>query len=190
VAIDLGRATAAREGLTDRISYMRMNAEELTFSDGSFDVVAGAGILHHLDLRRALGEIARVLRPDGAALFMEPLGHNPLINAYRRRTPQLRTSDEHPLLMRDFELCRQYFGRVDVQYFHLASLLGMAIHGTRVFAPALRLLEGVDRALLRLVPPLRRHAWVTIVSLERPLASVLRAPATGTSQASVQARVA
>lgn len=177
VAIDRGRATAASYGLSDRITFMRMNAEAMDFPDDSFDVVAGAGILHHLDLRRALGEIARVLRPQGCALFMEPLGHNPLINAYRRRTPDLRTSDEHPLLMRDFELCRDYFGSVDVRYFHIAALLGVALHGTPAFAPAMRVLHAVDRALLRVIPPLRRHAWVSFLVLEERLARVVRSTA-------------
>jgi hypothetical protein len=48
------------------------------------------------DLSLACSEIARVLRPGGPAIFVEPLGHNPLINAYRKRTPALRTVDEHP----------------------------------------------------------------------------------------------
>jgi SAM-dependent methyltransferase len=166
VAIDIGRATAKRLGLADHIRFERMNAETMDFADDSFDLVVGAGILHHLDLRRAFGEIARVLRPDGAALFMEPLGHNPLINAYRRRTSELRTSDEHPLLMSDLALGREYFRSVDARYFHLASLLGIALHRSRAFAPTVRLLEAVDRALVRAIPPLRRYAWVTILALE------------------------
>lgn len=174
VAIDIGRETAARNGLADRIQFERMNGEAMDFADGSFDLVVGAGILHHLDLRRALAEIGRVLRPHGSALFMEPLGHNPAINAYRRRTPELRTRDEHPLLVRDLKLCREYFGAVKVRYFHLAALAGVAVHGTRAFAPAMRVLHAVDRVLLGVVPPLRRHAWVTILELERPLARVVR----------------
>jgi SAM-dependent methyltransferase len=167
VAIDIGRATARRLGVADRIHFQRMNAEAMEFADDSFDLVVGAGILHHLDLRRAFGEIARVLRPDGSALFMEPLGHNPFINAYRRRTPELRTSDEHPLLMSDLELGREYFRTVDARYVHRASLAGIAMPRTRAFAPTIRLLEAVDRALIRVIPPLRRYAWVTILALAR-----------------------
>ncbi|MGZ3429898.1 MAG: class I SAM-dependent methyltransferase, partial [Polyangia bacterium] len=182
VAIDRGRVTAERYGLADRIHFQRMNAEAMDFPDDSFDFVVGAGILHHLDLRRALGEIARVLRPEGNALFMEPLGHNPLINAYRRRTPDLRTPDEHPLLMRDLELCRQYFGNVDARCFHIAALLAAAIHGTRAFAPAMRVLQAVDRALLGAIPPLRRYAWVTILLLEQRIAGMDRPTASQEAQ--------
>src|SRR3546814_1101008 len=79
-----------------------MNAEAMTFPDDSFDLVFGSGIIHHLDIDRAFGEIARVLRPGGRAVFIEPLGLNPAIELYRRFTPSARTPDEHPLLRRDF----------------------------------------------------------------------------------------
>jgi len=110
--------------------------------------------------------VGRKSENDGAALFMEPLGHNPFINAYRRCTPKLRTSDEHPLLMSDLELGREYFRTVDARYFHLAALLGIALHRTRAFAPTMRLLDAVDGALVRALPWLRRFAWVTILALE------------------------
>jgi ubiquinone/menaquinone biosynthesis C-methylase UbiE len=72
-----------------------MNAEELEFEDAAFDVIFGSGIIHHLDVPRAYSELARVLAPGGSAVFVEPLGHNPLIRVFRNRTPELRTPDEH-----------------------------------------------------------------------------------------------
>jgi ubiquinone/menaquinone biosynthesis C-methylase UbiE len=48
-------------------------AEMLPFADGSFDALLGKQILHHLDLSVAIPEIARVLRPGGRAVFLEPL---------------------------------------------------------------------------------------------------------------------
>ena len=106
VAIEMGVREAASRGLRDRTHFAVMNAEALDFPDASFDRVCGSGILHHLDLKKAYGEIARVLRPNGYGIFLEPLGHNPLINWYRRRTPQMRTEDEHPLLKSDLALAR------------------------------------------------------------------------------------
>src|SRR3546814_19128134 len=74
------------------------NAEQTSFPDASFDRIGGSGILHHLDLDRAYAEIARLLKPGGRAVFLEPLGHNPLLTAYRDRTPRMRTEDKnHPL---------------------------------------------------------------------------------------------
>jgi len=150
------------------IQYFRMNAEELEFNDNSFDLICGIAILHHLDLDKAYREIARVLRPDGSAIFLEPLAHNPLINMYRRLTPHLRTQDEHPLLMRDVALAKSYFGRADVQYYNLFSLLAIAFSGTPAFTPARRVLNQLDKALFACVPFLRRYAWTISLVLRAP----------------------
>jgi SAM-dependent methyltransferase len=46
------------------------DAEALPFEDGSFDLVVGHAVLHHLpDLERAFGEFRRVLRPGGTVVF-------------------------------------------------------------------------------------------------------------------------
>ena len=111
---------ASKEGL--KIDYQVMNAEDMTFEDDYFDVIYGTGILHHLDLKKAYKSIADKLKGKGTAIFIEPLGHNPLINKFRDKTPDIRTDDEHPLLMNDFKLAKDYFNDVDVRYFHLSTL--------------------------------------------------------------------
>ena len=62
--------------------------------------------------RRGAREIARTLKPGGTALFIEPLGHNPAHQLYRRMTPSMRTADEHPLLQSDLASARRHFGEV------------------------------------------------------------------------------
>jgi ubiquinone/menaquinone biosynthesis C-methylase UbiE len=48
------------------------DAERIAAPDASYDAVVELTILHHVpDWRRALGEIARVLRPGGVFLFEE-----------------------------------------------------------------------------------------------------------------------
>ena len=107
------------------------------------------------------------MKPDGHGVFFEPLGHNPIINAYRRRTPQHRTPDEHPLLQSDIELAGGYFNRVETTYFHLATLAAVPFRGRRGFEGLLRVLHALDEALFRL-PLLRRQAWMVIVTLAEP----------------------
>lgn len=54
------------------------DALRLPFADGAACAVFAFGVLHHIpDTPRVLGEIARVLRPDGALLVMEPNRLNP-----------------------------------------------------------------------------------------------------------------
>ncbi len=61
-------ANARRLGLD--VKTARADAESLPFADGSFDLVLGHAVLHHLpDLGRAFSEFLRVLRPGGRIVF-------------------------------------------------------------------------------------------------------------------------
>ncbi len=52
-------------------NVLQMDAEQMSFSDSSFDFVWSWGVIHHSsDTRRVLSEIARVLRPGGRAVTM------------------------------------------------------------------------------------------------------------------------
>jgi hypothetical protein len=115
-----------------------------------------------------MGEVSRVLREDGEAVFYEPLGHNPLINLYRRRTPDLRSEDEHPLTMADLDSLRTRFDTVELEFFALLSLAATPIAGTKVGRVVRRVLEQVDAAIFRLVPPARSWAWIVVIRLRGP----------------------
>ena len=52
---------------------LRADATDLPFDDASFDNVVGVDALHHMhDPYLAMSEIARVLRPGGRGIFVEP----------------------------------------------------------------------------------------------------------------------
>ena len=163
VAIELARKNASTRGLDIRFSVM--NAESLDFPDGSFDIVCGTGILHHLDLARSLGEIRRVLKVGGRAVFVEPLGHNPIINWYRRRTPNLRSVDEHPLRMDDLALIGRHFDHMTVRMFHLTTLAAVPLRNSPGFPRIVSALDAIDRGLFRVLPPLRKHAWSCVIEV-------------------------
>lgn len=163
VAIGQAREAAGRAGLGNA-RFFAMNAEAMSFEDAGFDLVFGSGIIHHLDVENAFGEIARVLRPGGQAVFWEPLGHNRLINWYRRRTPEARTPDEHPLLKPDFDAARRHFGRVDLRFFGLTTLAGVPFRDSPLHAAVHGAARALDRALLS-VPGLAWQAWYAHIVL-------------------------
>lgn len=169
VAIERARAKAREHGIDGRVDFRVMNAEALEFPPESFDLVCGNGVLHHLDMERSLTEVGRVLASSGRALFVEPMGHNPLINLYRKRTPEQRSPDEHPLLVGDLELARRYFARVEATFFHLASLLALPFRASSGFDGLLTKLEALDRRLFRRVPAVQRFAWMVVLELQHPL---------------------
>ncbi len=103
IAIEKSKKLSSEKEINN-VYFKVMNAEALDFEDDFFDVVCGISILHHLDLKQSYSELSRVLKSDGKAFFIEPLGHNPVINLFRKLTSNLRTEDEHPLHMKDLNL--------------------------------------------------------------------------------------
>lgn len=140
-----------------------MDAEQLDFADSSFDLVCGGGILHHVDVDRLAAETARVLRPGGTALFLEPLGHNPLINLFRRITPRLRSDDERPLLERDLAGLGQYFAEVSVERSALLTPLATPLMRWRIGGSVVRWLERADRWLIGRFEWAKRWAWMVVI---------------------------
>jgi len=132
--------------------YLLMNAEHTAFASGSFDLICGGGILHHLDLNKVLPELARILKPTGSAIFVEPLGHNPMINLYRQWTPTLRSVDEHPLRDQDLRLIRDSFRSLELSYFHLSSFAVVPFRSTRMFPALLAVFDWMDSVLFRSIP--------------------------------------
>ncbi len=168
VAIDISTEAIrrARKRLDPAVEVLEMNAEAMTFDNDTFDLVCGTGILHHLDLDKAFGEISRVLRPGGTAFFIEPLGHNPLINLYRRMTPSMRSDDEHPLMMNDFAVAERLFADVGLSFYNLTTLAAVPLRKTKLFDRANRALTRIDDTLMRVVPSSRRFAWNVLIELQ------------------------
>lgn len=173
VSIENCRREAAKQGIDGSTDFQVMDAEQMTFPDDSFSYACVAGVLHHLDLPKAYAELARVIAPGGAVVSLEALGHNPVINAYRRRTPHLRTSweAEHIIRMKDLALAKRYFRHVELQFFHLATLAAVPFRRTPIFTPLLRVLEIVDSVLLR-IPFVREQAWMVGFVLRDPIKPV------------------
>ena len=156
VAIDISEIaidklnTLADERNIKNVTFNVMNAESLNFPENNFDVVCGVSILHHLDLQKSYSELSRVLKPGGKAYFIEPLGHNPIINLYRNLTPSLRTEDEHPLLKKDLELLKKYFNDVDIKYYFLTSLLAIPFRKTSHFNKVVNFFNVIDQSLFKI----------------------------------------
>jgi ubiquinone/menaquinone biosynthesis C-methylase UbiE len=169
VSINNCRERAAAAGLSDVARFDVMDAEAMDFPDATFDFIMEYGVLHHLELDQGMRELARVLKPGGHMICTETLGHNPFIRAYRRRTPHLRTAweTEHILKREQFEHMRRHFGKIEMHFFHLATLAAVPLRGTPLFEPAVSVLRVVDKALLS-VPGLKWQAWQVLFRLSEP----------------------
>ena len=169
ISIENCRRAAVQENIAEKTTFYIMDAENMDFDDDSFDLIVCSGVLHHLDLTQAFPELARVLKPDGEIICIEPLAYNPFIQLYRKRTPHLRTEweAEHILTLEDLDLTRKYFGHVEVKFFHLATLAAVPFRNTPWFNTFLGWLEAVDEVILRL-PLIQTQAWQMIFTLSQP----------------------
>lgn len=165
VAIASAQASAAQRGLGNT-DFAVMDAHHTAYPDNHFDLVFGIGIIHHLDTRLSLQEVARVLKPGGVAIFREPLGCNVLINLYRSATPEARTADEHPLVVADHAIASELFRRNDWTFYGLSTLASVPVRDTPLGGPLYRATAIVDRALLGL-PGLKWQAWCALMQLEK-----------------------
>jgi len=190
-AIDLSEGMVKRTeqlaeqyGVGDVTHVQQMNAEDMDFRDGAFDLIWGKAVLHHLDIAKAGDGFARCLAPGGSAVFSEPLGHNPLANLYRyvaTRVHKIRTPTEHALTYQDLDLLRLRFSRLEQQESVLLSSLLFAWHYVKslitgaklsplwvndvrtgkLYPGATQLLDSVDALCLSALPPLRRYCnWI------------------------------
>jgi ubiquinone/menaquinone biosynthesis C-methylase UbiE len=74
------RDTLKEAGLASNV--VRADAQKLPFRDGAFDCVYSFGVLHHVpDASRMVGEISRVMTPDGEFICML-YNKNSLLYAY------------------------------------------------------------------------------------------------------------
>lgn len=152
------------------IEFLQMDAEDLSIlAARSFDVVTGISILHHLDINNAYREISRVLRKNGRAVFFEPLGHNAIMNLFRKLKSSYRTKDEHPLLMIDIEAAKHFFGKVRTRHFHILALLAIPFRHSLFFNKMLHVLGLIDNGIMSIFPFLRRYAWIVVIELLDPL---------------------
>jgi SAM-dependent methyltransferase len=110
---DVSLDAARRDNAAPNIEYLKVDGKRLPFADGEFDVLASCQVIEHVDdYAPYLGEIVRVLKADGVAVFTTP-------NARIRLDPGMKPW--FPFHVREFSgaelerLLRDWFGRVEVR---------------------------------------------------------------------------
>lgn len=157
--------------IKDRIHIYNIAAEELSFKNDTFDIIVGNAILHHTDLHKSITEIFRVLKKNGSAYFIEPLGHNPLINYYRKKTPHLRSPDEKPLTFSDINYFKTIFNKVEHEEYGffvlLAFILRYIIKSRESLIKIINLLHKTDEVFLKFFPFFRKYYWLSLIILKK-----------------------
>lgn len=160
---------AQQAGIDDHCKFQVMDGENLMFADNTFDFAVEYGVLHHVDLARAMAELNRVMKPGGEMICVEALKHNPIIHWYRKKTPHLRTQweFEHILGVEDLAIARKYFHKVEVRFFHLVVMAAVPLRKTRFFKPVRALLNKIDNLLLK-NQLIGKYSWIMIFTMSKP----------------------
>lgn len=180
--LQLAEKVATLHGV--RVDTVACPAEKLPFEDETFDVVYAANVIHHVDIPAALSEIYRVLRQGGIFVAWDPVKYNPAINLYRKRTPDVRTPDEHPVDRKYLSYIRSIFvnSKVSTKGFWLTTLYifvkyyfvdkvdpnkerywKKVVADNKQLTPLYRPLEKIDKVLLKCFPFLKWWCWNMVV---------------------------
>lgn len=170
-SLTIAKERVKREGMEEKVEFISMDCEKMEFADNFFDIIFDGGAFSSLDLEKAYPELARVLKPDGYLLGIETFGHNPFTNLKRKinKLTRKRTTwaVEHIFQIKDLEKAKNYFNKIEVHYFHLISWLSfpfLRFPGGKLF---LKLLELIDKILLKL-PFLRKYAFKVVFVFSQP----------------------
>ena len=169
IAIDISEEAIkkAKDKTSSKIiDYRVENCESLSLNSETFDVVYGSGILHHLDLNKSLSEVNRVLKKNGKMIFVEPLATNPLINLYRRFTPNARSHDEHPFKFEDIKLIEKIFNNVEIKYYGFFTLIFFPFYRSPKDSGLFRLLNKMDRFVLK-IKYFKFLAWSVLIEAKK-----------------------
>jgi len=176
-SIEIGLRRAAANGVANRVCGFAVNAANLNcFRDGEFDLIYASAALHHtLKYSNAVTELLRVLRPGGKLILAETYGNNTALNWLRRLNWRLRkqaneAGEEIILSERELDLLRRYFRQLSITPMNLLAMSKRLFRGhfhSPLVRGTMRSLELTDRAILTLVPWLRRYCGEVLVVAEK-----------------------
>ena len=138
-----------------------------------YDVIVGRSILHHLDYRTILTTLyERNLAPGGRMVFVEPLGHSPLMRLYWRFGGDVHTPDERPFTRSDIQWLQQRFEGFRLLPTNLLSIpasLFSWLVGLNPNNPLTRAADSADVFLAEKVAPLRLHYRSAVFDIVKPI---------------------
>lgn len=157
---------AALNHVEDKINLSVCAGENLPFASECFDVIFGKAILHHLNVNLAGYDLQRMLKPGGKAVFIEPMGTNPILRFARDHMPYLKKNPrgaDRPLNYDEIHAWGKGFGHFHYQEIQLFSML------ERILGRYVRLkpLRKLDAFLLKRFPFLRRYCRYVVMFMEK-----------------------
>ena len=170
-SIKKARKWAENENLSNKIKFEKMPGENIKYNDNFFDLVLGSAILHHTEIKLAVKEIFRVLKPGGKALFIEPMNQNVFLKIWRKLTPWRRSPMEKALTYKDIMFIRDIFPKINSYFFGFLSIFTsglIIIFRSNPFLVYVHVCaEKIDDMLLKAIPFLGKYCSVVVLELSK-----------------------
>jgi SAM-dependent methyltransferase len=172
-AIELAQKRVDINGLTNSARLLCSPIETANIQDGTFDIIWGDAVLHHLIevLEPIMIQLRRCLKPGGMMIFSEPVNFNQTLRRLRFLFPanEDATPDERPLEPREINIVRRYIPDVQMRWYHLFDRVGQFIIPNHQYETASAIQKGlvnlvalVDYTLLS-VPFLQNLGGVCVI---------------------------
>lgn len=163
----------AKHGLSERISARHMDAHDLEFPDGKFDLIVGNSVLLFLDREKFARECYRVLKPGGRAIFPnESMARHPFLRL-RRMLPGVSQREEvaDRMTLGGIEAFAASFDSALHREFYLFSVVlapAVSRYGNnRAVAGAVRFAQRLDESVLRRSRGLRKYCWICVIEIKK-----------------------
>lgn len=161
-AIDIAEASVAltlKRTAEENVSVtvLVMEAEKLEFRDNQFDAVYINSTLMHMNQEKVLRECARVIKPGGSAVVVEPLKYHPLLMVYRLFSPYRKTRPKYMTSVR-FTQLGKLFRTMEQQEFYWLSVPVLGWKNSKVK----KMVMAADRFLAKHVPGVKHLCWVGV----------------------------
>lgn len=170
VGLQVAQERARANGLS--IDFRIANCLKTQLGDGSFDIVHGHGILHHVGMEAGLREVRRLLVDGGIGVFLEPLQSYRIIERPKewlsQRLPRRLkitpvTSGEENLRQADIQRCVSGWSKYSVDLYHLTYRARKMILPRSLWPLSQRL----DHVLLTRLPFLRSAAGAAVIYVKK-----------------------
>ena len=171
--LNAARAAVHRAHRSNRIFIEKMDAHDLQFPDGFFDLVVGNSFLMWVNKTRAVEECHRVLKPGGKVLFpCESMGKNPFLALHRhRQSMQARESLVSRITLPELSDLASRFSAAQWEQFYLISALfyplALRFPKSGILRRIIRSVQLLDTRILHSFPKSRPYAWVSVIQFTK-----------------------
>lgn len=126
-SIEVCKRRARLDSVESQTRFYCSPLETLELPEGSFDIIWGDAILHHVipELDRVLSQLLRWARPGALFIFSEPVSLTPWLRRLRKALPihTEATPGARPLERAELETILRHLPGLELKWFHLLGRL-------------------------------------------------------------------